>query len=313
MSAACGSASPTRRSVRDGLCAMLRERRAAPGRTRRLEGVLIEPMYAERHGRELMIGVVRDPVFGPAISFGLGGTLVEVIRDRAVALPPLNAVPGARPDPPHPREPWRCSRCAARRRPTRRPSRTSCCACPRLVCEMPDLGAIDLNPVDRDGRRCGRRGCAHRRACPARRPQLPYRHMAIHPYPSALDPAHRPAGRRSQATIRPIRPEDAAIESDFVHGLSEQSRFLRFMFDAARPVAGDAVAVHADRLRPRAGARRRDRHAGRRAADRRRALHHARRTGRPASSRSSSATSGRARASPGNCSAPDRHRARTGG
>ena len=47
-------------------------------------------MYLERHGRELMIGVVRDPVFGPAISFGLGGTMVEVIRDRAVALPPLN-------------------------------------------------------------------------------------------------------------------------------------------------------------------------------------------------------------------------------
>ena len=38
-----------------------------------------------------MIGAVRDPVFGPAISFGLGGTMVEVIRDRAVALPPVPA------------------------------------------------------------------------------------------------------------------------------------------------------------------------------------------------------------------------------
>ena len=38
-----------------------------------------------------MIGVVRDPVFGPAIAFGAGGTAVEVLRDRALALPPLNA------------------------------------------------------------------------------------------------------------------------------------------------------------------------------------------------------------------------------
>ena len=77
------------RSVHDGYENMLRDVAIARPDAR-LEGVLIEPMYVERHGRELMIGAVRDPVFGPAISFGLGGTMVEVIRDRAVALPPLN-------------------------------------------------------------------------------------------------------------------------------------------------------------------------------------------------------------------------------
>jgi GNAT superfamily N-acetyltransferase len=57
----------------------------------------------------------------------------------------------------------------------------------------------------------------------------PYDHMAIHPYPSSLrDTMELPGG--IVATIRPIRPEDAAIESAFVHGLSEQSKFLRFMF-----------------------------------------------------------------------------------
>jgi acetyltransferase len=53
-------------------------------------GVTLEPMVHSRNGRELMIGVVRDPVFGPAISFGAGGVNVEVLRDRAIALPPLN-------------------------------------------------------------------------------------------------------------------------------------------------------------------------------------------------------------------------------
>jgi acetyltransferase len=53
--------------------------------------------------------------------------------------------------------------------------------------------------------------------------------MAIHPYPTGLrDSVELPGG--VVATIRPIRPEDAAIESAFVHGLSEQSKFLRFMF-----------------------------------------------------------------------------------
>ena len=64
---------------------------------------------------------------------------------------------------------------------------------------------------------------------PPRPRRAPYDHMAIHPYPSGLrDTMELPGG--VTATIRPIRPEDAAIESAFVHGLSEQSKFLRFMF-----------------------------------------------------------------------------------
>ena len=124
------------RSVRDGYENMMRDVAIARPDAR-LEGVLIEPMYLERHGRELMIGVVRDPVFGPAISFGLGGTMVEVIRDRAVALPPLNPLPGARPDPPHAREPGAP---AAARRARRGPgsrSKTSCCACRRSSASCP--------------------------------------------------------------------------------------------------------------------------------------------------------------------------------
>ena len=46
-------------------------------------------MYTPGHGRELFIGVIRDPVFGPAITFGAGGIQVEVLNDRAVAIPPL--------------------------------------------------------------------------------------------------------------------------------------------------------------------------------------------------------------------------------
>ena len=53
-------------------------------------GVTIEPMLKNANNRELMIGVIRDIVFGHVISFGAGGSLVEIIKDRALSLPPLN-------------------------------------------------------------------------------------------------------------------------------------------------------------------------------------------------------------------------------
>ena len=52
----------------------------------RIGGVTIETMYTPAHGRELLVGVIRDPVFGPAITFGAGGIQVEVMKDRAACL-----------------------------------------------------------------------------------------------------------------------------------------------------------------------------------------------------------------------------------
>ena len=56
----------------------------------RIEGVVIEQMHSNPNGRELMVGIVNDKAFGPVISFGSGGTAVEILGDNAVALPPLN-------------------------------------------------------------------------------------------------------------------------------------------------------------------------------------------------------------------------------
>ena len=49
-----------------------------------MNGISIEPMIVKPNGRELMIGVTSDPVFGPVITFGAGGTTVEIMGDRAV-------------------------------------------------------------------------------------------------------------------------------------------------------------------------------------------------------------------------------------
>src|SRR4029078_13335001 len=56
----------------------------------RIRGVTIHPMVLRPKAREVIAGLADDPTFGPVIVFGRGGTAVEVIGDKALALPPLD-------------------------------------------------------------------------------------------------------------------------------------------------------------------------------------------------------------------------------
>lgn len=192
-----------------------------------LQGVVIEPMWQRRHGRELMIGVVSDEVFGPAISFGLGGTMVEVLRDRSVALPPLNRFLArsliANTRAAKYLESFRGAPAADMRALEDLLLRVS-----EMVCELRWLKELDLNPVIADEHGVvvvDARIVVDRVSASA----AGYDHMAIHPYPTNLVHDWELADGTS-ITIRPIRPEDAVIEREFVNGLSEQSRYFRFMY-----------------------------------------------------------------------------------
>ncbi len=55
-----------------------------------IQGVTVQPMVTAVHGVELIVGLRRDPVFGPVMLVGLGGVTAELFRDRALELPPLN-------------------------------------------------------------------------------------------------------------------------------------------------------------------------------------------------------------------------------
>jgi acetyltransferase len=55
-----------------------------------ITGLIVQPMAETREAIELIVGIGDDPTFGPVILFGQGGTAVEVLRDQALALPPLN-------------------------------------------------------------------------------------------------------------------------------------------------------------------------------------------------------------------------------
>ncbi len=192
----------------------------------RIAGVTVEAMVSRTHGRELMVGIVRDPVFGPAIAFGAGGIAVEVLRDRVVALPPLNAALAA--------DMVRGTRIAAMLGEFRNLPAVDRAALDavllrvsEMACELPELEELDINPLIAD--ESGVVAVDARvvvRAVPAQRTR--YAHLAIHPYPSDLERRlWLPGG--AQVTLRPIRPEDAAMEEAFVAGLSEESRHMRFM------------------------------------------------------------------------------------
>ncbi len=192
----------------------------------RVNGVTVEPMITRPNGRELMVGVIRDPVFGPAITFGTGGAAVEVYRDRAVALPPLNAFLV--------RELINGTRAARLLGPFRHMPQANHEALEavllrvsEIACELPWIRELDINPliVDDNGAIVVDARIVIGHVPPGRDR---YAHMAIHPYPAQLVSVWQlPDGRN--ATLRPIRPEDAQIEQEFVRELSPESRRFRFM------------------------------------------------------------------------------------
>lgn len=192
----------------------------------RIQGVTIEPMLDRPHAREIMIGIANDRVFGPVISFGAGGTAVEIFADSEVALPPLNEylskelIAGTRAA--RYLEHFRNLPEANLQALTDVLQRVS-----EMACELPEIQELDINPilVDEHGVMAVD---ARIMVAPPRTSTQHYGHMAIHPYPTELITSiQQPDG--TDIRIRPIRPEDAEIEQNFVQNLSAESRYFRFM------------------------------------------------------------------------------------
>jgi len=195
-----------------------------PGVT--IAGVTIEKMYRSPNGRELMIGIMRDPVFGPVISFGSGGVSVEIMQDTAISLPPLNRrlaldlinrtrvsrlLSGYRQLPPVDMDLLvdvllRVS---------------------NMACELPWLQEMDINPLIMDEKEIIAVDARIRVDYP--KPSTdPYHHLAIHPYPAHLATTYQ-LSDGTDIVIRPIRPEDADMEQEFVRELSPEAKYFRFM------------------------------------------------------------------------------------
>ena len=212
-------------AVRDAYVDMVQAvARAQPGA--RINGVTIQNMSPQKRGREIYVGLVTDAPFGPVIAFGAGGTMIELMNDRAMELPPLNQFLARRLiDRARVAETlgeWRGAPAVKTDALEQVLLRVS-----EMVCELPQLREMDINPiiVDETGAVAVDARIVVDNAPPSVRH---YNHLAILPYPSQHEQVW-PMRGGGEYTVRPIHPDDASMLQEFVRKLSPESRYFRFV------------------------------------------------------------------------------------
>jgi len=171
------------------------------------------------------IDIARDPLFGPVISIGPDSTPIESIAHSSVALPPLNKYLARQ----------LIQNASDSRKLDYDPEQTKVDALvdilvrvSEIACELPTIQQLYLSLQLADSGQTaivtdGQASVAATWSSTER-----YGHMAIHPYPPGLETIWQLADDTT-VLVRPIRPEDAKIEREFVEGLSSQSKYFRFM------------------------------------------------------------------------------------
>ena len=215
------------RAVRAAASDILHRARAAKPEAR-ISGVTVFPMIVRPKARELIIGIADDPTFGPVVVFGQGGTAVEVIDDKALALPPLDLALArglvAR---------TRVARIlkAYRNVPAadERSIELLLVKLAQLAADFPEIREVDLNPVLAD-----ESGViavdARVSIAPVERPvHAPSGHprFAIKPYPQEWERRlNLPDGM--PVLVRPVRPEDETLYRQFFAAVTQEDLRLRF-------------------------------------------------------------------------------------
>jgi acetyltransferase len=187
-------------------------------------GVTVQPMM-RRDGYELILGSSVDAQFGPVILFGSGGVMVEVYRDRALALPPLNTTLAQRLM--EQTRIFAALRGVRGRKPVDLPALEALLVrFSQFVVEQPWIKEIDINPLLASPEHLLALDArivvhdANVRAEQLRRP-------TIRPYPTQYV-ARWCLKDGTKVTIRPIRPEDEPLMVQFHTTLSERSVYLRY-------------------------------------------------------------------------------------
>jgi acetyltransferase len=200
------------------------------------DGVSVQPMVRDK-GYELIVGSSIDRQFGPVILFGAGGLMVEVFKDSALALPPLNRTLARRLI-----ERTRIAQALAGvrgRKPVDMAAlETLLVQFSNLVADFSEIAEIDINPllaapggvVALDARVV---------LTPADLPEASRPRLAIYPYPSRYTKAHH-LGDGTEILVRPVRPEDEPLIVDLHEGHSEHTIRMRF-FGMVRRLTRDSL------------------------------------------------------------------------
>ncbi len=188
----------------------------------RIEGVTIQP-YFSNPDFEILIGAKRDPNFGPVILFGMGGIYTEVLKDRALGLPPMNRLLARR----LMQETKAYSLLKGyRNRPAADMERLEemIVRLSQLLIDIPEIVELDMNPVlIKDGNPV---------AVDARILVSPLGipsslHLVIGPYPEE-DESHMVSIDGRRIFIRPVKPEDAPLFTALFKVLSPTTIYYRF-------------------------------------------------------------------------------------
>lgn len=221
-------------AVRGAAQAMLAQVRAARPDAR-IDGLSVQAMVRRPQAVELIAGASVDAVFGPVLLFGQGGTSVEVVQDRALALPPLNRALA--------RELVSRTRVAKLLKGYRDRAPADleavCDVLARLsqlLAELPQVAELDINPLWADAQ--GVIALDARVRVDASRPGGSEQ-FAIRPYPGEL--AETVVWRERRLLLRPIRPEDEALHAAFIASLAPEDLRLRF-FSVRRELARSETA-----------------------------------------------------------------------
>jgi acetyltransferase len=226
--------------VREAAAGILARARAAYPQAK-IDGITIHPMVVRPQARELIVGLADDPTFGPVILFGSGGTGVEVIDDKAIALPPLDLALA--------RDLIARTRIARLLKAYRNVAAVDEAALAlilvklaQLAADLPEVRELDINPLLADA--SGLIGVDARVAlAPVERNErgaTGHPRFAIRPYPSAWE-QHVALRDGTAILLRPLRPEDEPLYGPFFARVTEADLRLRF-FAPIKEFGHDFVA-----------------------------------------------------------------------
>ena len=189
------------------------------------QGVTVQKMIKLSDGYELILGSSIDPQFGPVLLFGMGGQLVEVFKDKALGLPPLNTTLARRMM--ENTKIYKALQGVRGRKPVDLVALEKLMVgFSQLVAEQRWIKETDINPLFASGDdlvALDARVILHDPKISE--DQLPK--LAIRPYPAQYAGTWK-CKDGTAVTIRPIRPEDEPAMVIFHEGLSERSVYLRY-------------------------------------------------------------------------------------
>jgi acetyltransferase len=190
----------------------------------KISGFTVQPMIHRPNAHELIVGISDDVQFGPAVLFGQGGTAVEILQDKAIALPPLNMKLA--------REVMTRTRVyrlleGYRDRPAADLDSIALTLVKvsQLICDIADIAELDINPLLADEQGVV---ALDARMKVVKSHLLPAQRLAIRPYPNELEETLTLSGGQT-LLLRPIRPEDEPALQALFSRLSMEEIRLRFL------------------------------------------------------------------------------------